>query len=80
MPFDNKQPVLIVMMKRDATLGALLSAEPAPTLPDFSVDVCGGNEEASAKAISESIITSTVCAAARLLMLLIRLISVNFNE
>lgn len=65
MPFDYKQPVLIVMIKRDLTRRCPFLNQARSHLARLSVDVCGGNEEASPEAISDSIITSTVSAAAR---------------
>lgn len=67
MPFDYKQPVLIVMIKRGLTHWRPSLNRASSHLARLSVDVCGANEEASPEAISEtlSIITGTVCATAR---------------
>lgn len=80
VPFDYKQLVLIVMIKRDLTYRCP-SLNPARShLARLSADVYGGNEEASAEAISKSIMASLSPLLPRLLLPLIRLISVNFNN
>ena len=65
VPFDYKQPVLIVMIKRDLTHRCPSLNRARSQLASLSVSVCGGNEEASTEAISESIITSVVSTTAK---------------
>ena len=65
VPFDYKQPVLIVMIKRDLTHQCPSLNRARSHLARLSVTVCGGNEEASPEAISESIITRAVSATAK---------------
>lgn len=63
MPFDYKQPVLIVMIKRDLTRRCPFLNRARSHLARLSVDVCGGIEEAPPEAISESTVSATAKAS-----------------
>lgn len=60
MRFDYKQPVLMVMIKRDLTHRCPSLGASGSHLARLCVDGFGGNEEA----ISESVITASVSATA----------------
>lgn len=79
MPFDYKQRALIVLIKRELTHRCPSLSPARSHLARLSAEVFGGNEEASTEAISESIIAPSLPLLRRL-TLLIRLISVKFNE
>lgn len=64
-PFDYKQPLLIVLIKRDLTHRCPSLSPARSHLATLSTGVFGRNEEASPEAISESIITSTASATAK---------------